>query len=84
MFPVSIDFIYSLRDKITDNLNKNHSKKREFYDEHYDYTASALVSLMHKLKDIIDNHEHLLSLGHEGTQVIIPPELVKSIRQAKV
>lgn len=84
MFPVSIDFIYSLHDKVTDNLHKNHSKKKDFFDEHYDYTASNLVSLKSKLRDIIDNYEALSILGHEGNQIIISADLVKSIRQAKV
>lgn len=84
MFPVQIDFIYGLHDKITDKLHKDHSKSKDFYDEHYDYRASTLLSLKSKLRDIIDNHEVLSCLGHDGSQVIISSDLVKSIRQAKV
>lgn len=84
MFPVSIDFIYSLHYRVVDVLNKNHLKKKDSYDEQYDYMSSALVSLKRKLRDIIDDHEELSALGHEGTKVIISSDLVKSIRQAKV
>lgn len=84
MFPVSIDFIYSLHDKVTDKLNKNHSKKKDLYDEHYDYTASTLVSLKGKLREIIDDYSVIEHLGHDGPQVIIYKDLVNLIKQAKV